>query len=104
MAILDKFKKAWNAFQSYEEQSFDYNLGPTSTYRPDRTRHLFYNDRSIITAIYTRIAIDVANIKIKHVVVDEFGRFSKDSKSIGKFSASFLKGTIIEKVVFGSDN
>lgn len=81
MAIFDKFKKAWNAFQSYEEESFDYNLGPTSTYRPDRTRHLFYNDRSIITAIYTRIAIDVANIKIKHVVVDEFGRYSKDSKS-----------------------
>jgi putative sterol carrier protein len=81
LAIFDKFKKAWNAFQSYEEESFDYNLGPTSTYRPDRTRHLFYNDRSIITAIYTRIAIDVANIKIKHVVVDEFGRYSKDSKS-----------------------
>ena len=81
MAILDKFKKAWNAFQNYEQESFDYNIGPTSTYRPDRTRHLFYNDRSIITAIYTRIAIDVASVKYKHVVVDKVGRYSKDKES-----------------------
>jgi hypothetical protein len=81
LAILDKFKKAWNAFQNYEQESFDYNIGPTSTYRPDRTRHLFYNDRSIITAIYTRIAIDVASVKYKHVVVDKVGRYSKDKES-----------------------
>ena len=81
MAILNKFKKAWNAFQSYEEEQFDYNIGPISTYRPDRTRHLFYNDRSIITAIYTRIAIDVASVKFKHVVVDKSGRYSKDKES-----------------------
>ena len=81
MAILNKFKKAWNAFQSYEQEQFDYNIGPISTYRPDRTRHLFYNDRSIITAIYTRIAIDVASVKFKHVVVDKSGRYSKDKES-----------------------
>jgi len=81
LAILNKFKKAWNAFQSYEEEQFDYNIGPISTYRPDRTRHLFYNDRSIITAIYTRIAIDVASVKFKHVVVDKSGRYSKDKES-----------------------
>ena len=82
MAIFDKFKKAWNAFQSYEEESFDYNLGPTSTYRPDRTRHLFYNDRSIITAIYTRIAIDVANI-------------NKISKNFLKVQIRFINTEII---------
>ncbi len=81
MAILDRIKKAFNAFNTYEKEEFDYNIGPVSTYRPDRVRHLFYNDRSIITAIYTRIAIDVSNIKIKHVYVDEIGRYAKDVES-----------------------
>lgn len=81
MAIRDKFKSAWNAFKNEEEYPFDYGMGPVSSYRPDRTRHLFYNDRSIITAIYNRIAIDVANIGIRHVELDQYGRYAKDVNS-----------------------
>lgn len=82
MAIRDRFRSAWNAFRDEkEEYPFDYNMGPVSTYRPDRTRHLFYNDRSIISAIYTRIAIDVASINIRHVELDKNGRYAKDVNS-----------------------
>lgn len=82
MAIRDRFRSAWNAFRDEkEEYPFDYNMGPVSTYRPDRTRHLFYNDRSIISAIYTRIAIDVASINIRHVQLDKNGRYAKDVNS-----------------------
>lgn len=81
MAIREKFKNAWNAFRNDETSVYDYSVGPTSTYRPDRNRPLFYNDRSIISAIYTRIAIDVASISIRHVELDEYGRYLKDVKS-----------------------
>lgn len=81
MAIREKFKSAWNAFRNEETASYDYTVGPSSTARPDRNRPQFYNDRSIITAIYTRIAIDVASISIRHVELDEYGRYLKDSNS-----------------------
>jgi len=49
--------------------------------RPDRTRLRFANERSIISAIYNRIAIDVADLAIKHVRLDDQGRFSEEIKS-----------------------
>lgn len=81
MAIRDRVKQAWNAFRDTEDHVANYDMGPVSTFRPDRRRHTFYNDRSIITAIYTRLAIDIASIDIRHVLLDEYGRYKEDSKS-----------------------
>ena len=83
MAVMDNFRKAWNAFSASEkrEQTSRYDVGPTSSYRPDRSYRSHYNDRSIITAIYTRLAIDVASIDIRHVSVDEMGRYKEDMQS-----------------------
>lgn len=77
MGILDRFKHAWNSFIGEEEQTIvrDYNLGYSSTYRPDRVRFSKGNERSIVTAIYNRIAIDCSTIQIKHVKMDKDDRF-----------------------------
>ena len=77
MGILDRFKHAWNSFIGEEEQTIvrDYNLGYSSTYRPDRVRFSKGNERSIVTAIYNRIAVDCSTIQIKHVKIDKEDRF-----------------------------
>lgn len=77
MGILDRFKHAWNSFIGEEQQTIvrDYNLGYSSTYRPDRVRFSKGNERSIVTAIYNRIAIDCSTIQIKHVKMDKDDRF-----------------------------
>lgn len=45
------------------------------TYQPDRTRFTRGNERSIITTVYTRIAIDCAAIDIRHVQMDDADRY-----------------------------
>jgi len=80
LAVLDRIKKAWNAFR-YNDQvrtEVDYSIGPSYSTRPDRNRLRYTNERSIISSIYTRIAIDVAGIDIRHVKVDDQGRYLKD--------------------------
>lgn len=69
-----KLRNAWNAFMGRDEKPTQNYLSGTY-YRPDRTRMSYGNDRSIITAIYNRIAIDVTNCKIQHVKVDENDKF-----------------------------
>ncbi len=83
MAIVGRFKDAWNAFT---RQELDYNaydqVGSVSYGRPpDRLQLRFTNERSIISSIYTRISIDVSAVGIRHVKMDEFGRYAKDMDS-----------------------
>lgn len=76
----ERIKNAWNAFSSRSPTSWE-----TSTYgygyRPDRRRLTRGNERSIITAIYNRIAIDVAAVDIKHVKLDDNKRYLEDVDS-----------------------
>ena len=79
-----RIKNAWNAFLSREPTDIpiDYeNIGVGSYYRPDRFRYSRSNERSIVTAIYNRIALDVASIDIKHVRLDQNGRYLEDIDS-----------------------
>lgn len=74
----DRVRHAWNAFFNKDptEQYVSYReVGIGSTYRPDRKRLTRGNERSIITAIYNRISIDVSSIDIKHVRLDENDRY-----------------------------
>lgn len=68
-----RLKHAWNAFNG---ESINYrDLGASYSYRVDRPRMSRGNERSIITSVYNRIALDVAAINIRHVKLDEDGRF-----------------------------
>lgn len=71
----DRLQHAWNAFVG-RDPTPSYNYGPTNTYRPDRVRLTRGNERSIVTAVLNRIAMDCAAIKIEHVKLDENDRFT----------------------------
>lgn len=85
MGLLEKLKHAWNAFRQVEEPNYRaptyINYGYTSSSRPDRMYFTKGNDRSIVTAVYNRIAIDVSLIDIKHVKVDDKKRYEEDINS-----------------------
>lgn len=82
MAINTRFKSAWNAFLNRDPtEKIYYNNGYGASYRPDRTRLSGGNERSIVTAIYNRIAMDAAAITIQHVRLDENDRFKEVIKS-----------------------
>lgn len=77
MGILDRLQHGWNAFLNNRDPTVMYNY-PTAvshSYRPDRPQFSRGNERSIITALYNRVAIDVAAITIQHVRLDANGRF-----------------------------
>ena len=71
-----RLKHAWNAFLSREPtQTYSYDFGSAYSTRPDRVRLRIGNERSIISSIYTRISLDVAESTIMHARVDENGRY-----------------------------
>lgn len=71
-----RLKHAWDAFRNRSPTGYYSDIGPSYSYRPDRPRFSRGNERSIVTAIYNRIALDVAAIDIKHARLDDNGRFS----------------------------
>ena len=73
--IADRFKNAWNAFSGRTPDRPYVNIGAGSSYRPDRSRLFFAPDKSIVKAIATRIAMDVAAITIEHVKIDDNGNY-----------------------------
>lgn len=84
--LTDRFKNMWNAFnfqeKHYEEVYEATSSGPVTTQRPDRNRSRFaFNEKTIINAIYTRMAIDAASVPIKHVRLDSNDQYSDDMVS-----------------------
>lgn len=76
MSITDRMKHAFNAFMNRDPTAYyNRNLGSSYSIRPDRPRLSRGNERSIITAIFNRIAMDVAAIDIMHCKLDENNRF-----------------------------
>ena len=69
-------KHAWNVFKANEFVKPRWDIGPSYHYRPDRPIFSRGNERSIITSVYNRIALDVAAITIQHVRLDDEGRFT----------------------------
>lgn len=74
-SISSRLKHAWNAFMSRAPTNYDYNVGSGYSYRPDRIRLSRGNERSIVTSVYNRIALDAAAIDIKHCKLDDNERF-----------------------------
>lgn len=75
----ERLSRAWNAFNGRDAPPQD--SGSSSYRRPDRLRLTRGNERSIITAIYSKIALDVSAVTIKHVLCNENGYYIADKKS-----------------------
>jgi hypothetical protein len=81
MALADRLQHAWNAFLN-RDPTPDYRDGGMASYnRPDRMRFSRGNERSIVTSVYNRIALDTASIDIFHARLDEDGRYTEQIKS-----------------------
>lgn len=85
MAIGERIRSAWNAFRNTsleDAYSPDYTTSVHSGPSPSRpSRRFIFNDKTIVTAIYNRISIDVASINYRHVELDESGRYKEEKKS-----------------------
>ena len=76
-----RLKHAFNAFMNRDPTYGKESIGPGYSMRPDRSRLTKGNERSIVTSIYNRIAIDVAAININHCRVDENQRLVENIDS-----------------------
>lgn len=83
-SLTERLRNSWNAFMNRDPTNrlyFDSHYGLSSGYRPDRPRLSRGNERSIVTTIYNRIAVDCSAINIKHVRLDENNRYVEDIDS-----------------------
>ena len=75
MGFVDRIQRGWNAFRNRDPTQDFRDSGMTYYYRPDRPRFTRGNERSIMTSVLNRIALDVSAIDIFHVKLDKNGRF-----------------------------
>ena len=81
LTLGSRLKHAWNAFTNRDPTNEFSAPGYGYTYRPDRPRFTRGNERSIVTSVYNRIALDCASINIKHCKLDKNGRYLEDINS-----------------------
>ena len=75
VSLGTRLKHAWNAFFNKDPTDYYKNVGICYTYRPDRPRLTRGNERSIVTSVYNRIALDASSVSIQHVRLDKNNRF-----------------------------
>ena len=75
MGFTSRIKHAWNAFRNRDPTVHYQDIGNGYYYRPDRVRFTRGNEKTIVTSIYNRIAMDVAAVAIRHVRLDENDRY-----------------------------
>lgn len=79
MSLRRSLKHAWDAFRNRDPTKLNaYNYGESSYRNPSKATFRYSNDKSIVSSIYNRIAIDCASIDIRHVRLDQNGRYSED--------------------------
>ena len=81
MGITDRLQHAWNAFLNNDIRTRYQDMGYYSSYKPDRVRFSRGNERSIVTSVYNRLALDASAMAIKHVRLDDNGRFTEEINS-----------------------
>lgn len=79
--IGSRLKHAWNAFSNINAETRQQYTESVAYSRPDRRRLTFTNERSIISSVYTRLAIDVASVNVRHVRLDDEDRYLEDVDS-----------------------
>ena len=82
ISFSSRLKHAWNAFTNKDPTGlYRRDLGSAYYYRPDRPRMSRGDEKSIVTSIFNRIALDVASLDIKHCRLDNYGRYLEDVDS-----------------------
>lgn len=81
MDFMNRAKNAWNVFMNKDPTGLWQDYGMSYSYRPDRPRFTGGNARTMATPIYNRIAMDAAAVNIRHVLLDENGRYKEDVES-----------------------
>ena len=81
LSFGSRLRHAWNAFFNKDPTKNWSSFGGGSSIRPDRARFSRGHERSIVTAVYNRIAMDAAAVDIKHVKLDENNRYVETIKS-----------------------
>lgn len=81
MGFIDRLQHGWNAFRNRDPTVTYVDVGTGYSYRPDRIRLTRGNERSIVTSIYNRIALDVAAVDIKHCKLDDNNRYLSEISS-----------------------
>ena len=77
--FVDRLRHSWNAFVN-RDPTKDYRSYENGTYyRPDRPRLTRGNERTIVTSVFNRIALDVASISIRHCRLDDDDRYREPS-------------------------
>lgn len=107
MAVTDRIKRAWNAFFNEQNSKSSYvDLGMSSYLHPDRAKLVRGGEKTLVAAIYNRIAIDASSIRIEHVILDDNGRYFKTKDShlnyclqteanIDQSAKSFIRDVVI---------
>ena len=80
LTFVSRLKHGWNAFMN-RDPTYNHAIGPSYSYRPDRPRFTRGNERSIVTSVFNRIALDVAAISMQHCILDDNGRFVESVNS-----------------------
>ena len=75
MEFFNRLKHGWNAFVNNKGPTYTVDLGQSYSRRPDMPRFSRGNERSIVTAVYNRIALDVSSINVRHCRLDENERY-----------------------------
>lgn len=79
-SITERAKQAWDVFRGRDPTLYNKDLGPSYSARPDKRRVIFGGDKSIVNAVYNRIAIDCAAVDIEHIRKNEEGFFEDTIK------------------------
>lgn len=83
LTFSERLRHSWNAFMNKDptEDRRYIELGPSNSRRPDLFRPSRGTEKTIVTSIYTKIAIDVASLRVEHVKIDDNGRYTETLKS-----------------------
>lgn len=82
MGFIDRLQHGWNAFMNKDPtREYRPDYGMSYSHRPDRPRLTRGNEKTIITSVYNRIALDVSAINIRHCRLDDNERFLENINS-----------------------
>ena len=75
--FTDRLQHAWNAFRNNRDPTDYWDIGIGSSWRQDKVRLRCTTEKSLLLSVFNRIAVDVASCDIRHVRVDENGRYKE---------------------------